>query len=127
MSQHELYNIAISLIPQEIIDKYKSPENQIDSFVYVRVKKGMYGLVQARIISHMDLKKYMFPFWIWTCTHHISILEAKNEYNHLHNSGRWLWHNIPEKWGFRTIHKFTSREIWGHTRLEREPLQWHNT
>ena len=62
MSKHELYKIAISLIPQDIIDKYKLTEKQLDGFVYVRVKLGMYVLVQAIIIAHMDLKKHLRPF-----------------------------------------------------------------
>ena len=37
-------------------------ENQINVFLYVRLEKVMYGLVQAGIISHMALKEHLQPF-----------------------------------------------------------------
>ena len=45
MSKHEYYKIAISLIHQDIIDKYNLMDKQNNLFLYVRVEKGMYGLV----------------------------------------------------------------------------------
>ena len=45
MSKHEYYNIALSRIPQDIIDKYNLMDKQNNLFLYVRVEKGMYGLV----------------------------------------------------------------------------------
>ena len=34
-------------------------EKKINSFIYVRVDKGMYGLVQSGIISHTALKEHL--------------------------------------------------------------------
>ena len=62
MSKHEYYKIAIILILQEVIDEYNLVDKQIKGFLYVRVYKVMYGLVQARIISHMALKEHLQPF-----------------------------------------------------------------
>ena len=62
MSKHEYYKISISLIPQESIDKYNLMDNQINVFIYVMVEKGMYGLVQAGIITHTALKERLRPF-----------------------------------------------------------------
>ena len=62
MSNHEYYNIAIILIPQEVIDEYNLMENKINGFLYVRTEKGMYGIVQAGIISHTALKEHLRPF-----------------------------------------------------------------
>ena len=62
MSKHELYNIEIIFIPQDVIDKYNLLENQIDGFLYVRLESGMCGLVQDAIIAHTDLKKHLHPF-----------------------------------------------------------------
>ena len=55
MSNHEYYMIAISLIRQYIIDNYNLMGKKINGFLYVRIKKGMYALVQAGIIAHMML------------------------------------------------------------------------
>ena len=61
MSKHEYYKIAIILIPQEVIDEYNLTENKINSFLYVRVEKGMYGIVQAGIIAHTVIKEHLQP------------------------------------------------------------------
>ena len=52
MNKGKYYSISIILIPQYIIDKYDLNKNQINGYIYVRVKKGMYGLVQAGIVAH---------------------------------------------------------------------------
>ena len=48
----EYYNIEIKLIPQDIIDKYDLNNKQRYGYIYIRYKKGMYGLVQSGIIAH---------------------------------------------------------------------------
>ena len=53
----------ISLIPQEIIDQYNSLDIfDSNSFIYVKIIKGMYGLKQAGIIAHKTLVQYLSPF-----------------------------------------------------------------
>ena len=56
MEKHEYYKITLSLNPQDVIDKYNLTNKQINSFLYVRAEKGMYGLVQAVIIAHTALR-----------------------------------------------------------------------
>ena len=50
---YEYYKIALSLIPQDIIDNYNLMDNKINGFLYVKVEKGMYGTVQAGIIEQI--------------------------------------------------------------------------
>ena len=57
ISYHEYYKILISHFPQDVIDKYELADKQVDIFLYIRVEKGMYGLVKAGIISHTSLKE----------------------------------------------------------------------
>ena len=49
-------------------------DKKINGFLYVMVKKGMYGIVQAGIIAHTALKEHLQPFgyepapitpWLW--------------------------------------------------------------
>ena len=56
---HEYYNIAISLFPQEVIDEYNLMEKKTNYFIYVIVEKVMYGLFQAVIIAHTELKEHL--------------------------------------------------------------------
>ena len=62
MKKAKYYKIALKIIPQEIIDKYDLINKQNDGYIYVRVKKRMYGLVQAEIIAHEALKEHLKPY-----------------------------------------------------------------
>ena len=50
------------MIPKEVIDEYNLMYKQINGFLYVRVEKGVYGLVHAGIIAHTALKEHLQPF-----------------------------------------------------------------
>ena len=55
--------IPLKIIPQEIIDTYDLKALVDDQgWIYMRIKKGMYGLKQAGIIVNQDLVKHMAPF-----------------------------------------------------------------
>ena len=62
MKKSKYYKIALKLIPQEIIDKYYLINKQINGYIYARVKKGMYGLLQSGIIAHEALKEHLKPY-----------------------------------------------------------------
>ena len=59
----EYMKFHISTILQEIIDKYNLLEIvENNSFVYVKIVKGMYGIKQAGIIAHKALVNHLTPF-----------------------------------------------------------------
>ena len=62
MNKKEHYNIEINLIPKDIISKYDLLVKQINVYVYVRVEKGMYGLVRTWIVAYESLKEYLPSF-----------------------------------------------------------------
>ena len=62
MKIKEQDKISIKLIPQDIIDKYDLNNKQIYGYIYVRVKKWIYGLVQSGIIAHEALKPHLKPY-----------------------------------------------------------------
>ena len=52
--------IHLSLIPQEIIDKYEAMKFvDEDGYVYVEVTGAMYGLAQSGQIANQDLQKHL--------------------------------------------------------------------
>jgi hypothetical protein len=55
MESFEYMRIPIKLIPQEIIAQYNLFPLVSDGHVYIKVKKGMYGLPQADIIANQLL------------------------------------------------------------------------
>ena len=63
LTDPELMRIPLEITPQEIVDAYNLTalvDNQW--WIYMRIKKGMYGLKQARIITNQKLVKPMDPF-----------------------------------------------------------------
>jgi hypothetical protein len=47
LNRPEYMNLALSLIPQEIIDMYGLAEKVKNGQVYIQISKGMYSLPQA--------------------------------------------------------------------------------
>lgn len=52
MERPEYMRVHISLIPQEIIERYNLLDIIHDGYVYIEINKGMYGLPQAGIIAN---------------------------------------------------------------------------
>jgi hypothetical protein len=58
MTRYEYMRIKLTDIPEEIIVEYKLREIATpDGFVYIEIRKGMYGLPQAGIIAQQLLEK----------------------------------------------------------------------
>ena len=67
MTSYEYVRIALSLIPQEIIDQYDLMRKQVDGWVYMEVRKGMPGLKQAGRIAHDRLIKHLAQYGYAPC------------------------------------------------------------
>ena len=59
MDRDEYIMIQISMIPQELVDKYNITEKSHNGYIYARLTKGMYGLPQSCQIAHGDLVKQL--------------------------------------------------------------------
>lgn len=58
MNRYEYVQLAICNIPQEIINEYNLHSiATADGHVYIEVRKGMYGLPQARLLAQQLLEK----------------------------------------------------------------------
>jgi len=55
LERFEYMRLPISIIPQEIIDKYNLEDLSEDGWVYMEIQKGMYGLKQACILANQLL------------------------------------------------------------------------
>ena len=62
MEKEEYIKIALKIPPQEIIDTYDLFSKQCARYIYVRIYKGMYGMVQAGIIANDTLNKHLKPY-----------------------------------------------------------------
>jgi hypothetical protein len=69
MAQKEYMWIAITSIPQSIIDQYRILELVHNGFVLVDISRGMYGLPQAGILSYNQLVSHLTKYGYSPCTH----------------------------------------------------------
>jgi hypothetical protein len=67
--------MLLSRFPEEIIQKYNLNALAVDSWVYIEIRKGMYGLKQAGLLTNQLLQ---------TCLAHFGYYPAR------HTPGLWL-------------------------------------
>ena len=60
--------IHISIIPQELTEKYNIVEKSHNGHIYARVTKEMYGIPQAGGTAHDALVKHLEPYGYHTST-----------------------------------------------------------
>jgi hypothetical protein len=58
----EYMRLPISILPLEIIEKYQLTRLAVNGWVYLEIRKGMYGLKQAGILANKLLQKRLKPF-----------------------------------------------------------------
>jgi hypothetical protein len=66
---YEYMRLAIDTLPQEIVDQYSLLGLVHNGFVYLEIRKGMYGLPQAGILANQLLTKRLAPFGYYPVTH----------------------------------------------------------
>jgi hypothetical protein len=57
MDRPEYMHILLNMIPPEILEEYNLLSLAHNDFIYVKIKQGMYGLPQARILAQKLLAK----------------------------------------------------------------------
>ena len=63
MKTAEYMKISYNIFPQDIRDKYNLKQLvNADGYVYIKIKKGMYGLKQAAILAYKQLKNHLAPY-----------------------------------------------------------------
>ena len=60
MKTPKYMKLKIDIIPDDIIERYNLNEKVDDEgYVYVKIKKGMYGLKEAAILAYDQLKTFL--------------------------------------------------------------------
>jgi hypothetical protein len=78
MERPEYMKIPIHNIPDDIIEMYKLQEKvSSDGHVYIKTKKGMYGLKQAALLAFDHLVKCLEPHGYVTCAHSVGLWKHK--------------------------------------------------
>ena len=70
MDRYEYMRMHISEIPDEIIDKYDM-KNKVaeDGYIYLRIKKAIYGLKQSGALANKMLSKILNKEWYYQAKH----------------------------------------------------------
>jgi hypothetical protein len=60
LERYEYMRLPLSMIPDEIIQQYQLQQRvTTNSWVYIEIRKGMYGLKQAGILANQRLQKHL--------------------------------------------------------------------
>ena len=62
MKEPEYMKIALKYFPKDIIKRYKFMKKVDNDYIYIRIKKGMYGLKQAAVLAYDQLVEHLQPF-----------------------------------------------------------------
>jgi hypothetical protein len=57
MSRFEYMRLPLSIIPDEIVEAYNLKALAHDGWIYIEIRKGMYGLPQAGILANKLLQE----------------------------------------------------------------------
>jgi hypothetical protein len=61
--------MMLSRFPEEIIQKYNLNALAVDGWVYIEIRKGMYGLKQAGLLANHLLQTRLAPFGYYPAWH----------------------------------------------------------
>jgi hypothetical protein len=80
LPRFEYMNMLLSRFPEEIVQKYNLNALAVDGWVYIEIRKGMYGLNQAGLLANQLLQTRLAPFGCYPARH---------------TPGLWLHHTRP--------------------------------
>jgi hypothetical protein len=80
LPQYEYMRMLLSRFPEEIVSKYNLKALALDCWVYIQIRKGMYGLKQAGLLANQLFQKHLAPFGYYPARH---------------TPGIWLHKTIP--------------------------------
>jgi hypothetical protein len=69
LPRYEYMIILLSRFPEEIVDKYNLKALTFDGWVYIEIRKGMYGLKQAGLLSNQLLQRRLAPVGYYPARH----------------------------------------------------------
>jgi hypothetical protein len=71
LPRYEYMRMLLSRFPEEIVDKYNLKALAVDGWVYIEIRKGMYGLKQAGLLAIQLLQKMIGTIWLLPRPAHI--------------------------------------------------------
>jgi hypothetical protein len=69
LPRFEYTKMPLSRFPEEIVQKYNLNTLAVDGWVYIEIRKGMYGLKQAGLLANQLLQTRLAPFGYYPARH----------------------------------------------------------
>jgi hypothetical protein len=69
LSRFEYMKMVLSRFPEEIVQKYNLNALAVNGWVYIEIRKGMYGLKQAGLLANQLLQTHLAPFGYYPARH----------------------------------------------------------
>jgi hypothetical protein len=69
LPRFEYMKMLLSRFPEEIIQKYNLNALAVDGWVYIEIRKDMYGLKQAGLLANQLLQTRLSPFGYYPARH----------------------------------------------------------
>jgi hypothetical protein len=69
LPRFEYMKMLLSRFPEEIIQQYNLNALAVDGWVYIEIRKGMYGLKQAGLLANQLLQTRLAPFGYYPTWH----------------------------------------------------------
>jgi hypothetical protein len=69
LPRFEYMKVLLSHFPEEIVQKYNLNALAVDGWVYIEIRKGMYGLKQAGLLASQLLQTRLAPFGYYPARH----------------------------------------------------------
>jgi hypothetical protein len=69
LPRYEYMRILLSIFLEEIVNKYNLTALAVDGWVYIEIRKGMYGLKQSGLLTNKLLHKSLSPFGYYPARH----------------------------------------------------------
>jgi hypothetical protein len=69
LPRFEYMKMLLSRFPEEIVQKYNLNALAVDGWVYIEIRKGMYGLKQAGLLANQLLQTRLSPFGYYPARH----------------------------------------------------------
>jgi hypothetical protein len=65
----EYMKMLLSRFPEEIVQKYNLNALAVDGWIYIEIRKGLYGLKQAGLLANQLLQTRLAPFGYYPARH----------------------------------------------------------
>ncbi len=110
LDSFEYMRVPISLFPTNIIDHYQLNNKVLKDYVYMDIRKCMYGLPQAGILANKLLKKCLATHGYFEQPHTFGLFSHKSHP---------IWFNLAvDDFGIKYIGKDTLQHLYNSLRAE---------